>query len=154
MFVRFFFQGQIVSTKREDLNHILDQFNIQVDNPVSILNQDTSRNFLHSKSPYDKYKVNYNMLASMLRVSQTKHRYCAKACAPAKDHLNYAQSKVLLHRQNKTCLARTAMYSFLVTVDCFCTELSLTRLMRAISHVAYIGIFTPCMHADSFNLTT
>ena len=45
------------STKREELSHILDQFNIQVDNPVAILNQDTSRNFLHSIHPGDKYKV-------------------------------------------------------------------------------------------------
>ncbi|CAC5418017.1 SMC6 [Mytilus coruscus] len=48
--------GKIISSKREDLNCILDQFNIQVDNPVSILNQDTSRHFLNSKSPHDKYK--------------------------------------------------------------------------------------------------
>lgn len=31
--------------------------NIQVDNPVSILNQDTSRNFLNTKSASDKFKV-------------------------------------------------------------------------------------------------
>lgn len=49
--------GQTVSTKREELNHILDQFNIQVDNPVAILNQETSRNFLNSKNAQDKYKV-------------------------------------------------------------------------------------------------
>ncbi|OWF41408.1 Structural maintenance of chromosomes protein 6 [Mizuhopecten yessoensis] len=48
--------GRVISQKREDLTYILDQFNIQVDNPVSILNQDTSRNFLNSKSPHDKYK--------------------------------------------------------------------------------------------------
>ena len=29
----------------------------QVDNPVSVLNQDTSRNFLNSSDPKDKYKV-------------------------------------------------------------------------------------------------
>eukprot|EP00105_Crassostrea_gigas_P004900 XP_011418269.1 PREDICTED: structural maintenance of chromosomes protein 6 isoform X1 [Crassostrea gigas] len=49
-------EGKVVSTKREELNAILDQFNIQVDNPVAILNQDTSRNFLNSKSPHDRYK--------------------------------------------------------------------------------------------------
>ncbi|XP_056019651.1 structural maintenance of chromosomes protein 6-like isoform X2 [Ostrea edulis] len=49
-------EGKIISTKREELTAILDQFNIQVDNPVSILNQDTSRNFLNSKSPHDRYK--------------------------------------------------------------------------------------------------
>lgn len=46
-----------MSEKREELIHMLDQMNIQVENPVAILNQDTSRNFLHSKSPQDKYKV-------------------------------------------------------------------------------------------------
>ena len=36
---------------------MLDHFNIQVDNPVSILTQDTSKHFLHSKSGQDKYTV-------------------------------------------------------------------------------------------------
>ncbi|XP_022314343.2 structural maintenance of chromosomes protein 6-like isoform X1 [Crassostrea virginica] len=49
-------EGKVVSTKREELTAILDQFNIQVDNPVAILNQDTSRNFLNSKSPHDRYR--------------------------------------------------------------------------------------------------
>ncbi|KAK3085167.1 hypothetical protein FSP39_025362 [Pinctada imbricata] len=48
--------GRVVTTKREELTNITDQFNIQVDNPVSILNQDTSRNFLNSKNSNDKYK--------------------------------------------------------------------------------------------------
>ncbi|XP_060559553.1 structural maintenance of chromosomes protein 6-like isoform X2 [Ruditapes philippinarum] len=48
--------GKVISTKKDDLSRILDQFNIQVDNPVAVLNQDTSRNFLNSKSPQDKYK--------------------------------------------------------------------------------------------------
>ena len=68
----------IVSTKKEELLLILDQFNIQVgllgdhslkiafddslcspqvDNPVSLLNQDTSRNFLHKTDEKAKYKV-------------------------------------------------------------------------------------------------
>ena len=52
--------GKIISQKKEELDHILDQFNIQVDNPVAILNQDTSRNFLHSKNATDKYMVCLN----------------------------------------------------------------------------------------------
>ena len=49
-------KGNVVSTKKAELNHILDQFNIQIDNPVSILNQDTSRNFLQASDPGKKYK--------------------------------------------------------------------------------------------------
>ncbi|KAG1706210.1 Structural maintenance of chromosomes protein 6 [Nymphon striatum] len=48
--------GQVISNKKEELTHILDQFNIQVDNPVSILNQETSKNFLNTKSAHEKYK--------------------------------------------------------------------------------------------------
>lgn len=49
--------GKLVSNRREELSRVMETFNIQVDNPVVILNQETSRNFLHSKSPHDKYKV-------------------------------------------------------------------------------------------------
>lgn len=54
-----FILGKVISTKKDDLTRILDQFNIQVDNPVAVLNQDTSKNFLNSKSPQDKYKVSF-----------------------------------------------------------------------------------------------
>ena len=47
-----------MSTKKDDLIKILDRFNIQVDNPVSLLNQETSRNFLHSTNPATLYQVN------------------------------------------------------------------------------------------------
>jgi chromosome segregation ATPase len=36
---------------------VLKQAYVQVNNPVSLLNQDTSRNFLHSSKPADKYKL-------------------------------------------------------------------------------------------------
>ncbi|KYQ91623.1 structural maintenance of chromosome protein [Tieghemostelium lacteum] len=46
-----------ISDKFQDLQLILEQFNIQVDNPLSILMQDTSRQFLNSATPSDKYKL-------------------------------------------------------------------------------------------------
>lgn len=48
--------GRTIANKKDELIRVLDQFNIQVDNPVSILNQETSRNFLNSTSGRDKYK--------------------------------------------------------------------------------------------------
>ncbi|KAK5852944.1 hypothetical protein PBY51_006775 [Eleginops maclovinus] len=48
--------GQMVSTKKEELLSILDNFNIQVNNPVSVLTQEMSKYFLHSKGEGDKYK--------------------------------------------------------------------------------------------------
>ena len=46
-----------VSTKRGDLNRILAKMNLQVDNPVCILNQETAKNFLHSSDATQKYKL-------------------------------------------------------------------------------------------------
>ncbi|NXP78639.1 SMC6 protein, partial [Ramphastos sulfuratus] len=48
--------GTIISSKKEELIGILDHFNIQVDNPVSVLTQEMSKHFLQSKNEGDKYK--------------------------------------------------------------------------------------------------
>ncbi|TKS86990.1 Structural maintenance of chromosomes protein 6 [Collichthys lucidus] len=63
--------GQLISNKKEELMAILDHFNIQLDNPVSILNQEMSKQFLHSKSESDKYK--FFMKATLLE--QMKRDY-------------------------------------------------------------------------------
>ena len=52
--------GIIISKKKEELENVLDQFNIQVDNPVVIMSQDTARNFLPSIGGHEKYKVRFN----------------------------------------------------------------------------------------------
>lgn len=46
---------KVISTKRDELVTILEQFNIQINNPVSILTQDTARSFLNTSDPKDKY---------------------------------------------------------------------------------------------------
>ncbi|XP_060947359.1 structural maintenance of chromosomes protein 6-like [Limanda limanda] len=48
--------GQLVSTKKEELMSVLDNFNIQVNNPVSVLTQEMSKYFLHAKGEGDKYR--------------------------------------------------------------------------------------------------
>ncbi|XP_078797384.1 structural maintenance of chromosomes protein 6 isoform X1 [Oryzias latipes] len=63
--------GQLVSNKKEELVSILDHFNIQLDNPVSILSQEMSKQFLHSKNEADKYK--FFMKATLLE--QMKRDY-------------------------------------------------------------------------------
>ncbi|KAF7704519.1 structural maintenance of chromosomes protein 6 isoform X1 [Silurus meridionalis] len=76
--------GYIVSAKKEELTAILDHFNIQVDNPVSILNQEMSKQFLHSKSEADKYK--FFMKATLLE--QMK-----------RDYIHIKQTKALTREQ-------------------------------------------------------
>ena len=59
--------GRLVSSKKEELNNMIEQFNIQVDNPVCFLNQETSKHFLNSSNPKQKYVL--FMKASQLGMS-------------------------------------------------------------------------------------
>ncbi|XP_023662740.2 structural maintenance of chromosomes protein 6 isoform X1 [Paramormyrops kingsleyae] len=68
--------GHLVSTKKEELVSILDHFNIQVDNPVSILTQEMSKHFLHSKGEGDKYK--FFMKATQLEQMKEDYAYIMK----------------------------------------------------------------------------
>uniref|UniRef100_A0A3Q2NT50 Structural maintenance of chromosomes protein 6 n=1 Tax=Fundulus heteroclitus TaxID=8078 RepID=A0A3Q2NT50_FUNHE len=63
--------GQLVSNKKEELIAVLDHFNIQLDNPVSILSQEMSKQFLHSKNESDKYK--FFMKATLLEQMKTDY---------------------------------------------------------------------------------
>ncbi|KAG8790243.1 Structural maintenance of chromosomes protein 6 [Ceratobasidium sp. 428] len=49
-----------ISSKKEELTNITDHMNIQVDNPVVVLTQDTSRQFLASSRAKDKYQFFLN----------------------------------------------------------------------------------------------
>ncbi|NXH14626.1 SMC6 protein, partial [Bucco capensis] len=74
--------GTLISSKKEELVGILDHFNIQVDNPVSVLTQEMSKHFLQSKNEGDKYK--FFMKATQLEqmkedytsVMKTKNNTC------------------------------------------------------------------------------
>ncbi|NXS57432.1 SMC6 protein, partial [Brachypteracias leptosomus] len=65
--------GTVISSKKEELLGILDHFNIQVDNPVSVLTQEMSKHFLQSKNEGDKYK--FFMKATQLE--QMKEDYAS-----------------------------------------------------------------------------
>lgn len=49
--------GEVISHKKEELDKIIDSMNIQVENPISILNQDVSRTFLVSSTAQNKYDL-------------------------------------------------------------------------------------------------
>ncbi|KDR83091.1 hypothetical protein GALMADRAFT_238908 [Galerina marginata CBS 339.88] len=48
--------NKVISTKKEELAAICDHMNIQVDNPMNVLTQDSARQFLSASQPQDKYK--------------------------------------------------------------------------------------------------
>lgn len=49
-------QGKTMSTKKQELENIVDFFALQLDNPMNVLSQDKAREFLSGSSPYDKYR--------------------------------------------------------------------------------------------------
>ncbi len=50
-------ERKLVDTRKTLLDGILDHLNIQVDNPMTVLTQDQSRQFLASATGKDKYNV-------------------------------------------------------------------------------------------------
>ncbi|NWJ08667.1 SMC6 protein, partial [Crypturellus undulatus] len=68
--------GTVISSKKEELVAILDHFNIQVDNPVSVLTQEMSKHFLQSKNEGDKYK--FFMKATQLEQMKEDYSYIMK----------------------------------------------------------------------------
>ncbi|KAL4907604.1 hypothetical protein BDW74DRAFT_110880 [Aspergillus multicolor] len=48
--------GRIISTKKTELEAIIDHFTLQFENPMNVLSQDMARQFLSSSSPVEKYK--------------------------------------------------------------------------------------------------
>jgi hypothetical protein len=56
----FLLKDKVISTKKQEVDNIVEQFNIQVNNPVCFLNQETSKHFLNSSNNSDKYKVKLN----------------------------------------------------------------------------------------------
>ncbi|XP_006664916.1 structural maintenance of chromosomes protein 6B-like [Oryza brachyantha] len=48
--------GRKVAHRKDDLNEIIEHFNIDVENPCVIMSQDKSREFLHSGNDKDKFK--------------------------------------------------------------------------------------------------
>ncbi|CAK9818472.1 Structural maintenance of chromosomes protein 6 [Anthophora plagiata] len=71
-------KGEVISTKRNELNNILRAMNIQIDNPISILNQDISRTFLISSKPEEKYEL--FMKATLLDVIGNNYREAELTC--------------------------------------------------------------------------
>jgi len=80
--------GQTMSNKGDEVSRMLDHFNVQVDNPICMLNQDTSRNFLFSKKAEDKY--NFFLKATELEKMTEEYEMATNCHAEA---LEFIQNK-------------------------------------------------------------
>lgn len=49
-------EEKVITSRKADLDDILDYFAFQLDNPINVLTQDMARQFLSNSTPEDKYK--------------------------------------------------------------------------------------------------
>ena len=69
--------NKLISDKRETLDEIVRHFHIQIENPICVLNQEISRNFLNSNKPADKYK--FFMKATLLETQKNEYAQADEA---------------------------------------------------------------------------
>ena len=68
-----------ISVKKQEVDNIVEQFNIQVNNPVCFLNQDISKHFLNSSNNADKYKV-WLLFSLMKKIDFSFFCCCGSSC--------------------------------------------------------------------------
>ncbi|KAI0024091.1 P-loop containing nucleoside triphosphate hydrolase protein [Xylariomycetidae sp. FL0641] len=76
--------GKIISSKKSDVDDVVEYFCLQVDNPLNVLSQDNARQFLNAATPTLKYKYfvqgtqleqldhDYQLLTEMLDANEAK----------------------------------------------------------------------------------
>ena len=89
--------GRVISTKREELDMILDYFNILVNNPVVTLNQNLSKEFLLLYTPKDMYR--FFMKATLLEQLWNIYKETMEAKRLAQDELQKKQSELELMKR-------------------------------------------------------
>ena len=83
--------GAKVSTKKKDVQYIMDYFSIPITNPMCFLSQDAARSFLTAKTPHEKY-IHFVKGTLLLDVMENLDK--AKALCSS------ARSSMSLHREN------------------------------------------------------
>uniref|UniRef100_A0A6I8NTN1 Structural maintenance of chromosomes protein 6 n=1 Tax=Ornithorhynchus anatinus TaxID=9258 RepID=A0A6I8NTN1_ORNAN len=105
--------GSLVSCKKEELIAILDHFNIQVDNPVSVLTQEMSKSFLQTKNEGDKYK--FFMKATQLEQMRDDYSYIMEKKARTHDQIEQGGECLLELKRN--CVEKEELFKSIVALS-------------------------------------
>ncbi|KAM5164061.1 structural maintenance of chromosomes protein 6 [Mantella aurantiaca] len=105
--------GVLVSSKKEELVSILDHFNIQVDNPVSVLTQEMSKLFLQSKNESDKYK--FFMKATQLEQMKEDYSYIMETKTRTDNQIIFGEEK--LQELKQDCIAKEDRFKNLASLS-------------------------------------
>ncbi|XP_056420218.1 structural maintenance of chromosomes protein 6 [Hyla sarda] len=104
--------GSLISSKKEELTAILDHFNIQVDNPVSVLTQEMSKHFLQSKNETDKYK--FFMKATQLDQMKEDYSYIMETKTRTRDQINFGAER--LQELKRECMEKEEKFKSLASL--------------------------------------
>jgi chromosome segregation ATPase len=106
--------GKTVSTKRQELEEILDAFALQLDNPMNVLTQDMARQFLNSSSASEKYKFflkgthledldrDYKVMAETLETNGQRLKEIEEDCAGLKQIHERAEERLKIANKQQT----------------------------------------------------
>lgn len=105
--------GKVISLKKEDLLGILDELNLHVDNPLTCLNQEMSKNFLHSKNENDKYK--FFLKSTQLEQMSRDYRYINEQQKTIEDVLK--RKEKMIPEMEKEVLDKEQRFKDLATLQ-------------------------------------
>jgi chromosome segregation ATPase len=115
--------GRVISTKKSDLEDILDALALQMDNPMNVLTQDMARQFLNSSNSVEKYKFfyqgthleqldsDYRILQESLELNQQQAYNLQASEEDAKAKYHDAEKKAQLAERAASLQEQYAHYS-------------------------------------------
>lgn len=89
--------GKVISEKKDEVVAICDNYNIQVDNPLSVLTQETAKKFLVNSSPQDLYE--FFMRATQLEQLSFDYAYSLDRMKSIQNSLNSAKRSWPAHEE-------------------------------------------------------
>lgn len=84
--------GRTVSTKKGDVDDIIEYFQLQVDNPMNVLTQDAAKSFIQNSTPAQKYK--FFVEGVQLQQLDNDYRLVSDTCDAIESKLDEAKGDI------------------------------------------------------------
>ncbi|OBT64140.1 hypothetical protein VE03_06217 [Pseudogymnoascus sp. 23342-1-I1] len=106
-------QGRLISTKKSDIEDVTEYFQLQIENPMSILTQDSAKQFLNAAAPSHKYKMflqgvqleqldnDYRLVAETMDVMEAKIEGQKLALESSRKRVDLAKERATTAEKNK-----------------------------------------------------
>ncbi|KAG0647172.1 DNA repair rad18 [Hyphodiscus hymeniophilus] len=101
-------RGRTISTKKGDVDDIIEYFNLQVDNPMNVLTQDAAKSFIQNSTPSTKYK--FFVEGVQLQQLDSDYRLVSDTCDMIESKLVEAKEDLkVLERKYKAAAEKKAL---------------------------------------------